>query len=577
MRTAALVALACIAAHAQTPAPWTVARSEHFEVYSQSGEAPARAAIRWFEQLRALLAGQTGLKLDGLQPVRVIGFRSAKEYDPYRLRPGAAAYSIGTEGREYIVMPSLGTGEFAMAAHEYAHVVLHASGLRLPAWLAEGLADFFSTVRIGERGSAIGGDFPQRAQELRRGRWIPFEELLTSSSETSLFYAESWALTEMLARSPLYLPRFPLLVGALSAGSASASTLSSLYGRPLATIERDARVWSGHSHVAATGLPAVTAPLDAVEVAAVSGYAARALMADLLLANGALDRAAAEYRSLSRENPRDADVAAALGTVALQRRDPVAARREWKRAIALGVNDAALCYRYAVLASNANLPPEEVRPALERVLELKPDHDDARYLLALLEKNAGHEREAVRQLRAMRVVAPARAFDYWSALSDALNQAGDHDEAKAAARKAAEAATSPDQRVRAAQLAWVAATEVAVRVARDPDGQTRMVATRVPRDTTGWNPFIEADDDVRRLSGTLREIDCTGAVTRFLLDTAAGPVAVAITDPSRMLARNAPAEFTCGPQTGAVVSVVYAAGTVPGIQADGVLRGIEFH
>jgi hypothetical protein len=90
------MAVTCLGAVAQPTGMWTVARSEHFEVYSQAGEASARAALRWFEQLRGLLAQQTGLKLDGLQPVRVIGFRSSKEYEPFRLRPAAAAYSIGT-------------------------------------------------------------------------------------------------------------------------------------------------------------------------------------------------------------------------------------------------------------------------------------------------------------------------------------------------------------------------------------------------------------------------------------------------------------------------------------------------
>ncbi len=571
-----LVAVIGLGARAQPAGSWTVARCQHFEVYSQAGEASARAALHWFEQLRGLLVRQTGLKLDGLQPLRVIGFRSAKEYEPFRLRPAAAAYSIGTEGREYIVMPSLGSGEFAMAAHEYAHAVLHASGLHLPAWLNEGLADFFSTVRIGERGSSIGSDLPQRAQELRRGAWIPLAELFAGPRETALFYAESWALAEMLARSPDYAPRFPLLIGELAAGAPGTKTLPSLYGRPLEVIERDARAWAARRHFPATGLPGVAADSVTDDVAEVSPFAARAMLADLLLASGALDRASEQYRALARERPRDPDVAAALGMVALHRHDTAGARREWRRAIALGVSDAALCYRYAVLAANAGLPEEEIRPALERALELKPEYDDARYQLALLEKNAGRDALAVRYLRAMRTVAPARAFGYWSALADALIQIGERDQGKAAASRVAEVAATPEERAHAARLAWIASSEIALRVARGADGRTRMVTTRVPRDTTDWNPFIEAGDEVRRVSGTLREIDCTGAVTRFLLDTAAGPVAVAITDPSRMLARNAPAEFTCGPQPGAPVAAVYAARPVPGVEAAGVLRGIDF-
>ena len=74
------------------------------------------------------------------------------------------------------------------------------------------------------------------------------------------------------------------------------------------------------------------------------------------------------------------------------------------------MNDAALCYRYATLASLAGLPEPEMRRAYLRAIELKPDFDDARYALGLMEKNAGENEAALEQLRAMRNVEPARLF-----------------------------------------------------------------------------------------------------------------------------------------------------------------------
>ena len=113
-------------------------------------------------------------------------------------------------------------------------------------------------------------------------------------------------------------------------------------------------------------------------------------------------------------------------------------------------------------------------------------------------------------------------------------------------------------------------------MAHDEDGTVHMVATRVPHGTADWNPFIEAGDDVRRVSATLREIDC-GAVMRFRLDGPSGPLTLAIPDPSKMQVRNAPGEFTCGvQQPPATVTVVYAARPMAGVKADGILRGIEF-
>ncbi len=580
-RIAALGVLCLL--RAQTFSTWSLAKSSHFEVYSQAGAETARPAALWLEQLRAFFLQQTGLKLEDMAPVRVIGFRSVKEYEPFRLRAPSDAYYVGTESRDYIVLPSLGAGEFGVAAHEYAHSLLRASGLDLPAWLGEGLAEFFSTVRIGERGSGIGGDLPARSQILRQRTWIPLAQLLAMASESragetrdraAIFYAESWALADMLMFAPEYGPRFPSLIAALLSGQAGVRALPAVCGRSLDLIARDLRAWTDGRGFHAMPLGGVATGGVKLEVSAVSTFASRCLMAELLLAIGELDRAETMYRELDREAPRDAGAPAALGTIALKRGDHDGARREWKRAIERGVGDAALCYRYATLASAAGLPAEEVRRAYERTIALQPDHDDARYALALLEKNAGEYEAALAHFRGMRNVAAPRAFHYWCAVADALTQLGRREEAVAAARRASERAGNAAGRAYAAQLAYMAQTETAARFVRDANGRNQLVMTRVPHNTQDWNPFIEPADDVRRAQGTLREIDCSGEATRFLVDTAGGSVALAIPDLSRLQARNAPAELTCGPQPASPVTVVYAAGAVG--KADGVLRGIEF-
>src|SRR5882762_6260744 len=143
------LALLCVYAHALPAPTWRLTRSPHFEVYSQAGDETARSTALWLEQLRAFFLQQTGRDPDSLPPVRVIGFRSTSEYDPYRRRPTSDGYFVGTESRDYIVMATMGAGEFHVAAHEYAHAILHAGGLDLPPWFNEGLSEFFSTIHIG--------------------------------------------------------------------------------------------------------------------------------------------------------------------------------------------------------------------------------------------------------------------------------------------------------------------------------------------------------------------------------------------------------------------------------------------
>ena len=149
------------AGHAETARPWALAADGHFEVYAQGGPESARTALAWFERLRAWLIEETALRPDRARPARVVGFASEAEYAPYRLHAASDAYYVGSEGRDYIVMALDGTSEFGIAAHEYAHLVLHANGLQLPPWLGEGLAELFATVRIDSRGAPWGATVPR--------------------------------------------------------------------------------------------------------------------------------------------------------------------------------------------------------------------------------------------------------------------------------------------------------------------------------------------------------------------------------------------------------------------------------
>jgi hypothetical protein len=100
-----------------------------------------------------------------------------------------------------------------------------------------------------------------------------------------------------------------------------------------------------------------------------------------------------------------------------------------------------------------------------------------------------------------------------------------------------------------------------------------MVTTRVPHESD-WNPFIEAGDDMRQVQGSVKEIDCGGNVTRFVVEAGGARLRLTIEDPSRVRMRNAPPEFVCGPQEANHVFVEYAVSKNKG--TDGLVRGIEF-
>jgi hypothetical protein len=586
-RRLATAVLICVAAvRADSPQDWKFAGTPHFQLYTQSADAKSAASLlAWLEQLHTFFVRQAGLDPGNRTPVRVMAFRSKQGYDPYRLGSASDAYFIGSPERDYIVLSQLRENEFSAVAHEYSHLVLRSPGRELPAWLNEGLAEIFSTLRISNHGSALGGEIPAHSQVLRRNSWIALGDLLSMKPAAFrddrnlavIFYAESWALTDMLALSPGYAPLFPQLVREIASGVSGREALHAVYSKPLETVFRDVHDWANlHLHPSLTLPPIAREPSLSISFRDVSAFEIRSVTADLLLASGELERAQAEYVSLAQQQPSNGSVAVALGAIALRKHDYMGARDEWKRAMDLGIDDPGLLYRYSSLADAAGIPSGELRQVLQRLLIVQPDCDDARFRLALLENNSAHFDAAIAQLTAMSNVPPQRAFGYWTALAYALNQVDRFEEAVAAGRKALSCASTASEREHAGELISEAQTEPAVRFTTDSNGRRHMIATRIPRGTVDWNPFIQPEDVVRRLAGTLQDVHCAaGALTAVVIATGEALTTLSVPDPSQVQIRNGPSQLMCGPQKSTFRVVVdYAAGQAG--QSAGLIRGIGF-
>jgi tetratricopeptide (TPR) repeat protein len=585
------LAFACSAVAAQSPADhWTLARNPNFEVYSQSADNSAQNALPWFEQLRAFFQ-QNGLFSAGVRdqsrrPLRVIVFRSEKEYDPYRLRPLADAYYASDGRRDYIVMVTRQSAAFAVAAHEYAHHVVNANSLKLPACMQEGLAEYFSTLQVREGAYELGGDLPVRSQTLRanKSKWLPLADLFAATPEwnvskgrkgVELFYAESWALVDMLIAAPAYASRFPALVAEFNAGSSAPRALGNVYGKSVEEVAKDLANWVGQPHLPRLQLSRAT-EFQQVNISTLTSLEAESLLAQLLLVSGHTEQAAARYKELLRQTPDNPDFAAALGTIAQRQGNHDEALELWRQAVNNNIKDAELCYRYALLAQDAGLDTHDVSAALERAVLLAPGFDDARYKLALLQLQAGEYRPAVEHLRAMHLPGEARRYAYWTALASALLELDENDEAKAAAQEALKAAQTEPERQSARRTALMAATDLTVQFATDADGRSHVVTTRIPRGTTDWNPFVEPSDQMQRTNGKLSEVLCSkGKLTGFLLRSSNGTVTVEVPDPLHVLMRNSPSEFFCGPMRAQEVEADYAVVKAAG-KTTNVLRGMTF-
>jgi hypothetical protein len=116
---------------------WLKIKSPNFELFTTAGERNGREVSRHFEQVRALFLEAMGLGLKSGPPVRIVVFRSDKELAPYAPNEFAAAFYLGAEDRDYIVMKSASGEHFPVAVHEYIHLLVKHSGIAAPVWIRQ--------------------------------------------------------------------------------------------------------------------------------------------------------------------------------------------------------------------------------------------------------------------------------------------------------------------------------------------------------------------------------------------------------------------------------------------------------
>jgi hypothetical protein len=128
-----LSAAALLAAHAGAADRWVRQSSAHFDVYTAAGEKRASAAAVLFEQLWDFFGKAMKVKPSSGK-ARIVLFRGERDYLPYRINQFATAFYAQIRGTDYIVMHSLSDDARPVAVHEFTHLMVEHSGLKLPAW-----------------------------------------------------------------------------------------------------------------------------------------------------------------------------------------------------------------------------------------------------------------------------------------------------------------------------------------------------------------------------------------------------------------------------------------------------------
>jgi tetratricopeptide (TPR) repeat protein len=210
-----LVVFSCFAA--DKPETWHEVRSPNFTVVTNAGEKEGRRTAEEFELFRAVIHTVVpAINLDPGQPVIIIAVKDEKSLKKLlpeywetngRMRP-AGVFLAGPE-KHYAALRFDGGGEirYQVLYHEYVHLLVNVNFEWIPLWLNEGLAEFYANAVLQGYQVGLGRPDQSHLYLLQQSKLLPTEELLrvdhksphyNEANKSSIFYAQSWALTHYL-------------------------------------------------------------------------------------------------------------------------------------------------------------------------------------------------------------------------------------------------------------------------------------------------------------------------------------------------------------------------------------------
>ena len=216
MRAAALICLIGCLAPAHVAAEWRRLDSPNFITIGDASERDLRNIAMQFEGFRETLGRVLSAKVTATAvPTVVVVFPHDRAFTPYKpvyngkpVDVGGVFYS-GRDANYITLVNDQREGRLRVLFHEYAHLMISNVVMNLPAWLSEGLAEYYSTYEHSRDGreAVIGRPVESHLQRLAEGRLLPLKELISVDRDSplynegerrSVFYAQSWALTHML-------------------------------------------------------------------------------------------------------------------------------------------------------------------------------------------------------------------------------------------------------------------------------------------------------------------------------------------------------------------------------------------
>jgi tetratricopeptide (TPR) repeat protein len=401
---------------AQTRDTWRSVRTNNLFVIGNADADKLRQVAVWLEFFHSAFGRLVSHNvLDASVPTTVVVFRDDASFIPFKpLYRGRAANLAGFfqpgEDVNYIAM-SLDPRDrdpYAVAFHEYVHLHLRDNVPRAPAWLSEGLAEFYGHLQFNGSEALLGVSLPYlsllRSQEL-----LPLSTLLSvdhnsphynEQDKSGMFYGESWALVHyLMLGGPNGQDQFKRFLQQVSRGDDVTKALQEAFGMTLDTLEKELRAYVSRGELPTLRLASIDPQsygYTAIQRQSLSDGEANYYLGDLLLHIGRSEDAERYFKQAIAADPNLTSAYAALGQLSVNQKRYPEATKYLERATK-SPQQYLVHYEYAWLLSREALTPSgrmaggsadvvaTIREQLSRVIKLAPKFAPAYYLYAAVD------------------------------------------------------------------------------------------------------------------------------------------------------------------------------------------------
>jgi tetratricopeptide (TPR) repeat protein len=251
---------------------WVKIKSKHFTLVGNASEKDIRTVGTKLEQFRSVFAQLfPQVRVVSPMPITVLVFKDKKAYRPFmpvwngKVKEVGGYFLPGPEINYISLAAEFGRikpygvifhvdSPYRIIFHEFVHSLTQDAIAHLPAWLNEGLAEFYSMFEVSDKDTKVelGAPINQHVHHLRAKQFLSLSELFAvhghspeynERDKSGVFCSQAWALVHylMLGNNGQRRPQLNQFVNLLAASMPMQEAFTKAFQTDFAALETELR------------------------------------------------------------------------------------------------------------------------------------------------------------------------------------------------------------------------------------------------------------------------------------------------------------------------------------------------